>query len=72
MFVLKVCAYWLESSETLKFLLRFREFKETNNKTDIGIKAAAGLKPKKIAIQEVGPDPSGEHLFHLQYVFEKN
>ena len=54
------------------FLLRFREFKETNNKTDIGIKAAAGLKPKKIAIQEVGPDPSGKHLFHVQYIHEKN
>ena len=34
-----------------------REFKETNNDVDIAIKPAAGLRPKKLTIDEVKPDP---------------
>lgn len=35
----------------------FREFNEANNKTNIGIKSAQGLKPKKLTQDEIVPDP---------------
>ncbi|XP_053397416.1 cilia- and flagella-associated protein 47-like isoform X4 [Mercenaria mercenaria] len=34
-----------------------REFKETNTSTDIGIKPAAGISPKKLLLEEIKPDP---------------
>ncbi|XP_074645875.1 cilia and flagella-associated protein 47-like isoform X2 [Tubulanus polymorphus] len=34
-----------------------REFALTNNKTDIGIKTAAGIQPKKLLLEEIKPDP---------------
>ncbi|XP_064627283.1 cilia- and flagella-associated protein 47-like isoform X2 [Lineus longissimus] len=37
--------------------LKAKEFEETNNKTDIGIKTAAGIKPKKLTQDEIKPDP---------------
>lgn len=41
----------------MQFFLNFREFKLTNNKTDIGIKSAAGLKPRALKQDEIVPDP---------------
>ena len=41
----------------------YREFKETNTSTDIGIKPAAGIFPKKLALEEIKPDPSRKY-FH--------
>ena len=38
-------------------LINFSEFQETNNSVDIAMKSAAGLKPKKLMLEEVGPDP---------------
>ncbi|KAL4233464.1 hypothetical protein ACF0H5_008145 [Mactra antiquata] len=35
-----------------------REFNETNTSTDIGIKPAAGIRPKKLLLEEIKPDPS--------------
>lgn len=35
----------------------YREFMETNTSTDIGIKPAAGIFPKKLALEEIKPDP---------------
>ena len=32
----------------------------TNNNTDIGIKTAAGLKPRKLKIDEIKPDTPSE------------
>lgn len=37
--------------------LFYREFKVTNNSVDIGIKSAAGLRPKVLTQQEIQPDP---------------
>ncbi|KAL8606797.1 hypothetical protein ACOMHN_049626 [Nucella lapillus] len=34
-----------------------KEYKVTNNPTDIGIKSAAGLKPRKLKQDEIKPDP---------------
>lgn len=42
-------------------LLLCREFEDTNNKLDIGIKSAAGLKPKRLTQQEIKPDPRSEY-----------
>ncbi|XP_013416633.1 cilia- and flagella-associated protein 47 isoform X1 [Lingula anatina] len=36
--------------------LKTKEFIETNNKEDIGIKIAAGIKPKKLTQEEIRPD----------------
>ncbi|KAL5010428.1 hypothetical protein ScPMuIL_012733 [Solemya velum] len=35
---------------------RVKEYAETNNKLDIGIKTAAGLKPKELAVSDIQPD----------------
>ncbi|XP_052708553.1 cilia and flagella-associated protein 47-like isoform X1 [Crassostrea angulata] len=37
--------------------IKSREFKVTNNSVDIGIKSAAGLRPKMLKQQEIQPDP---------------
>ncbi|XP_021363645.1 cilia- and flagella-associated protein 47-like isoform X2 [Mizuhopecten yessoensis] len=37
--------------------IKSREFKDTNNKLDIGIKTAAGLRPKRLTQMEIIPDP---------------
>ncbi|XP_070190234.1 cilia and flagella-associated protein 47-like isoform X3 [Littorina saxatilis] len=34
-----------------------KEYKQTNNLTDIGIKSAAGLKPRRLKVDEIIPDP---------------
>ena len=39
-----------------KLSLVLREFNETNNDTDLAMKPAAGLRPKKLTLLEVGPD----------------
>ena len=44
------------------FHLIFREFKVTNNSVDIGIKSAAGLKPKMLTQQEIQPDPESKEF----------
>lgn len=40
----------------------FREFRENNNNTDIAMKPAAGLKPKKITLEDIVPDPRRKTL----------
>jgi hypothetical protein len=40
--------------------MSYREFRVTNNSVDIGIKSAAGLKPKVLTQQEIQPDPASE------------
>ncbi|XP_071134806.1 cilia- and flagella-associated protein 47-like isoform X3 [Mytilus edulis] len=37
--------------------IKSKEFNQTNNKTDIGIKSAAGLRPKILKQDEIVPDP---------------
>lgn len=38
----------------------YREYKKYNNAKDIAIKPAAGLRPKKLKLEDVGPDPPCE------------
>ncbi|KAK3096977.1 hypothetical protein FSP39_005325 [Pinctada imbricata] len=37
--------------------IKSREFRDTDNNLDIGIKSAAGLKPKRLTQKEIKPDP---------------
>ncbi|XP_048239518.1 cilia and flagella-associated protein 47-like isoform X3 [Haliotis rufescens] len=39
-------------------LKKAKEFKETNNNVEIGIKSAAGLRPKRLSQEQIKPDPS--------------
>ena len=40
----------------------FREFKATNTTADIGIKPAAGIRPKKLTLDEIKPDPRSKTI----------
>ena len=43
----------------------YREFNQTNNKTDIGIKSAAGLYPKVLKQTDIVPDPRCMYFIFL-------
>ena len=43
----------------------YREFNQTNNKTDIGIKSAAGLHPKVLKQTDIVPDPRCMYFIFL-------
>ena len=50
----------------------FREFRTTNNETDIAIQPAAGIKPKRLQVDEVKPDPRRKWLSCATDIDEMN
>lgn len=59
-FVMYVIKYLGQNGLTFSCIYICREFKVTNNSVDIGIKSAAGLRPKMLKQQEIQPDPESK------------